>query len=202
MIVLTADQIKSGTRGDRVPRMLTLLDSLPSTGNARAFARTAGDEVQGLIATPEDALTALRRFVREGGWRVGMGIGTINVPVPDDVRAASGPAFVAARMAVTESRGAPQDFALVSQLTKPWARGAIVDARAVLDLVATIWRRRSDAGWQVADLVAEGLSQQEIAARVGVTPSAVSQRVRTAAVAEAAAGEALAVRCLSRALAG
>lgn len=181
--------------------MLTLLDSLPSTADGRTFARTAGDEVQGLVETPEEAVTALRRFVREGGWRVGMGIGAVDLPVPDDVRAANGPAFIAARQAVAESRGAPQDFALVSDAIEPSQRHAAQDARVVLDLVATVWRRRSDAGWQVADLVAEGLSQQEVAARLGVTPSAVSQRARAAAIVEAAAGEALAVRSLSRAMA-
>lgn len=198
--VVTADQIRSGSRGDRVPDMLKLLGGLDLTGGARAFARTAGDEVQGLIVSPEDVVAALRMFVREGGWRVGLGIGAVDEPVPDDVRAANGPAFVAARAAVNESRGAPQDLAVVTRMDADAARAAAADARAVLDLVASAWRRRSEAGWQVADLVDEGLTQQQIATRLGVTPSAVSQRVRTAVVPETAAGEALAVRCLTRAL--
>ena len=80
------------------------------------------------------------------------------------------------------------------------AGAAADDVRAALDLLAFVWRRRTAAGWEVADLVAEGLSRQEIAARLGVTASAVSQRVSTAAVVEADAGEALAVRALTAAL--
>ncbi|WP_346030755.1 SatD family protein [Dermacoccus barathri] len=200
MIVVTADQIRSSSRGDRVPAMLTALESLTLGGRSRAFARTAGDEVQALIADPADAVSAVRLFVREGGWRVGLGIGPVDTPVPDDVRAANGPAFVAARAAVNESRGGAQDLAVVTRVGGAEASAAADDARAALDLLAFVWRRRTAAGWEVADLVAEGLSRQEIAARLGVTGSAVSQRVSTAAVVEADAGEALAVRALTAAL--
>lgn len=200
MIVVTADQIRSSSRGDRVPAMLTALESLTLGGRSRGFARTAGDEVQALIADPADAVRAVRLFVREGGWRVGLGIGAVDTPVPDDVRAANGPAFVAARAAVNESRGGAQDLAVVTRVGGADAGAAADDVRAALDLLAFVWRRRTAAGWEVADLVAEGLSRQEIAARLGVTASAVSQRVSTAAIVEADAGEALAVRALTAAL--
>jgi predicted transcriptional regulator len=44
--------------------------------------------------------------------------------------------------------------------------------------------RRTPRGWEVADLVAEGLSYDETAARLGISPSAVSQRAQAAGIVE------------------
>ena len=43
--------------------------------------------------------------------------------------------------------------------------------------------KRTDKGWEVYDLVTHGLPQQEIAARLGITSSAVSLRAKAAGIA-------------------
>src|SRR5688500_19628182 len=108
MFVLTADQKRSTRHGDRVPEALAALADLAvagSTGAAREndgsgvalpFERTVGDEIQGLLSTPAAAVRAVTALVRLGGWRMGLGIGAVDTPLPDSTRAASGPAFVAA----------------------------------------------------------------------------------------------------------
>ena len=44
--------------------------------------------------------------------------------------------------------------------------------------------RRSSRGWEVADLVAEGLSYDEVGERLGISQSAVSQRAQAAGIVE------------------
>ena len=44
--------------------------------------------------------------------------------------------------------------------------------------------RRSSRGWEVADLVAEGLSYAEVGERLGISQSAVSQRAQAAGIVE------------------
>jgi predicted transcriptional regulator len=44
--------------------------------------------------------------------------------------------------------------------------------------------RRTPRGWEVADLVDQGLTYEEAAQRLGITQSAVSQRAAAAGIAE------------------
>jgi len=45
-------------------------------------------------------------------------------------------------------------------------------------------RRRSAAGWEVADLLTDGVTQREVASRLGISTQAVSQRVASAMIDE------------------
>lgn len=194
-IVLTADQIGSRRDGDGVPAALAALSGLPgSSERALPFARNAGDEIQALFVSGQEVVTAVRALVRIGSWRLGLGVGQVDLPLPDDVRAASGSAFIAARTAVERARSQPQDLAV------EYVDGVASDAQAALELLALQWRRRSDAGWAVADLVEQGHERKEIATRLDITASAVSQRARAAAVAEVTRGQILAGHCLERLL--
>lgn len=134
----------------------------------------------------------LETLVRLGDWRIGVGIGSVERPIPRDVRAASGPAFVAARDAVIAAETAPQDLAVVS------AAGDADNLRAALWLLAAVWRRRTPAGWEAVEASASGAAQQDVAKALGVTPSAVSQRLSTAAYVEAEAGKRLATALLEQ----
>ena len=64
------------------------------------------------------------------------------------------------------------------------------DAPPARALETTLWLwaavlgRRTSRGWEVADLAAEGLSYDEIARRLGISPSAVSQRAAAAGIVE------------------
>lgn len=198
---MVADQVHSRRAADRVPEVL---ERLPGPGNAkpaaddlsRAFARTAGDEIQGLLTSPYDVVTSLETLCRVPTWRVGVGVGDVLLPVPDDVRAGTGEAYYAARQAISDSRTAAQRLAM---------RGGegvdprhVEDAAAAATLLLALWNRRTEAGWAVADLVREGLGTAQIAEHLGVTASAVSQRARAAGIEEGLAGELLAVRLLGR----
>jgi hypothetical protein len=174
MFVLTVDQRGSRRTGDRVAPLLDWLGSgvVPLV---RPFERTAGDEVQGVLDDPDAVVDVVLRLVREGRWRSGVGIGPVSEPLPDSTRAGSGPAFTRAREAVNRAKVRPTALAVVGAdpATAGWAQTA-------LDLVATVLARRSDLGWQAVDLAARGMSQVAIAARLGISKQAVSQRLQAA----------------------
>ena len=196
LVVLTADQVDSRSGDDAVPSALRALRALPSSGgSARGFARTAGDEIQALFTRSSDTVEALEQLARLGCWRVGVGIGAVVTPVPDDVRAASGEAFIAAREAVEASRLVPARVAVRA----PSAPEAGADLDAALALLHLLWHRRTPAGWAVAELLGQGLTGREVAAELDITPSAVSQRARAAAVEESDAGMRLATRLMDAA---
>ncbi len=75
--MLIADQVGSRTADDRVPAALAALGDLAVT---LPFERTAGDEIQGLLDDPRSVVTAVTRLTRLGGWRIGLGAGTVDSP--------------------------------------------------------------------------------------------------------------------------
>lgn len=200
MFVLIADQVDSRSGPDGVPAALAALDPLEMV---LPFERTAGDEIQGLAATPATVVEAMVRLTRLGGWRIGIGGGGVDSPVPDSTRAARGPAYLAARVAVVASRSAPAELALA---LPPGVRGeayrevseAATDAETALWLLRTVLGRRSEEGWALMELLDEGLTNARAAQRLGITPSAVSQRLARAHRTEADRGAALAIRLLAR----
>jgi hypothetical protein len=74
--------------------------------------------------------------------------------------------------------------------TSPWhlrVLGADPRARALettLWLWAAVLARRTKGGWEVADLVDQGLSYEEAGRRLGISQSAVSQRAQAAGIVE------------------
>jgi len=176
VVVLTVDQHGSQTRPDQVPEAL---EQLATSVPARlAFQRTAGDEFQGVLDDPAALPLALELLLRSEAWNIGIGIGEIETPLPDQARAGRGPAYVAAREAVTAAK------------SSPWrvrASGPTETARALESAIwlwAALLARRTDRGWEVADLVDQGLTYDEAASRLGITQSAVSQRAAAAGIAE------------------
>lgn len=211
MIVLTVDQKASTTRGDLVPALLERLRARISADRGAdaalvlPFERTVGDEVQGVLAADEDgarlAVGLIGDLLRDGGWSVGVGVGAVDEPLADSSRAAAGPAFVRARTAVEDAkgRGSPVPLAVVGPPDEPAATIA-ADAQALLRLLGAVAARRSDAGWEAIDTLAEhggvDAPQRATAARLGVSEQAVSQRLRTALWAEELAARPLAGRLL------
>lgn len=196
-IVITADQIGS-RRGTSEPARATLdlLEPLVRGTGSRKFAQQAGDEIQGLLTNSADAVSALEVLTRVGKWRVGVGIGLVDTPVPRDVRTANGSAFVAARHALTAARGAPQDLRVEAADAGATRAVSIADSvrdlQAALWLTRIVWRRRTDTGWQAIDAVQQSRTQQDAALALGITPSALSQRLSAAAREEGEAGSRLA----------
>lgn len=174
MMVLTADQRHSRRSGDRVAALLRDL-ALLDPALVRPFERTAGDEVQAVLRRTDVAVDLILRLVRDRSWSVGVGLGAIDEPLPESTRAGSGPAFTRARAAVTAAKNRSTGLAVVGADTTASRR-----AQAALDLVAAVLQRRTGPGTEASALAQEGLSQQEVARRLGVSKQAVSQRLQTA----------------------
>lgn len=192
---MTVDQRGSQRGQDLIEDMLgRLADALPAAAIVRPFERTAGDELQGLLAGADHAVRTALTLVRDGSWSVGLGLGPVREPIPASVRATTGPAFVHAREAVLRAKSSPRHVAVCGPDSQ-----AAGDAEALLALLAAIVQRRSRLGWEVADLVATGITQQEAAARLGVSPQAVSQRLHAGLWQEQRRAEPVAARLLEAA---
>lgn len=185
MFVLTADQRDSRANADLVPSALAVVALRGTTALALAPERTAGDELQVAVAEPAAVLSIVLDLTRTGQWSVGVGVGDIESPLPQSVRAARGEAFVNARDAVERAKKAPTRLAI----TAP-SEGD--DAEALVRLLIELRDRRTPEGWEVYDLLAAGRSQREAAALLGISQGAVSLRAKAAGLrAEEAAVPAL-----------
>ncbi|SDQ46433.1 hypothetical protein [Quadrisphaera sp. DSM 44207] len=169
MFVLTVDQRNSRAEPDRVEELLEQLAGAP--GLVRPFERTAGDEVQGVLDDPAAVVDLALRLVRTGRWSVGVGAGAVREPLPASTRAGAGPAFEHARDAVERAKTSTPHVAVSGD-----DPASAAHAEAVLRLLGEVVQRRTDAGWEVVDLLQGGATQTDVAARLGITKQAVSQR--------------------------
>ncbi|MBT1634494.1 DNA-binding protein [Clavibacter michiganensis] len=200
MFAITADQ--KASRRD-VDRAGTVRDELAERYDGRLVLpvdRTSGDEVQALVADAATALDIVLRLTRAGRWSVGLGVGEVRTPLPRATREATGPAFIAARDAVTAAKRSPTRFALAVEAGDPSPRATDDDApggtstgptagglpgpaevEALITLLLLTRDRRTPQGWDVVDRMAGGGTQRDVAAALGITPQAVSTRLRTSA---------------------
>ena len=188
MYVLTIDQRNSTNEPDRVPALLKHLDGVPT---AVPFERSVGDEIQGVLAAGEDVIEAALRCLRAGGWYVGIGIGTVQRPLPVTPREGRGSAFVAARAAVERAKKTGDRAPLAVEGT-----GGAADAEGVLSLIGRFVMHRTDAEWRILDLLEpqQRGSQSAVARTLDISPQAVSKAVfRSAWIEEWAARPAAAV---------
>jgi hypothetical protein len=192
--VLTLDQRSSRRRPDHVEALVSRLGTSGRAGLLRPFERTAGDEAQGVVATPGAVGDIVVDVLREGDWYVGLGIGPVEEPLPASTRAGRGLAFVRARQAVNRAKTAPYRTCVVGADDY---RAEHVET--VLWLLASVLRRRTEHGWEVADMLAAGSTRGQIAEALGISASAVSQRAQAAGVAEEQRGRSLLVRLLAEA---
>ena len=175
VIVVTVDQRASRTAPDRVPQAI---GSLADVAMLRPFERTAGDEFQGVVADPASLSLIVEALLRDAAWYVGLGVGPVDLPLPDHARAGRGPAYHHARTAVTDAK------------SSPWHLRVAGDAAGARDLESALWLwaalldRRTGKGWEVTDLVDTGLSYEEAGRRLGISQSAVSQRAQAAGLVE------------------
>ncbi|MFZ6991969.1 DNA-binding protein [Curtobacterium sp. RRHDQ66] len=176
MYALTVDQVDSRHGDDRVEgAMRELLGTLDDV--VLAPERTAGDEFQLLTSSPETTLDALLRLTRTGGWSIGIGIGDVDEPLPASTRAASGSAFIRARDAVERAKRSPEHLAVEID---PDRRLRGNDVEPILRQTVRLRSRRSPEGWQLADLLAKGVSRPDAAEALGITPQAVAKRFAAA----------------------
>ncbi|WP_299951743.1 hypothetical protein [uncultured Modestobacter sp.] len=167
--VLTVDQRASRVGEDQVPRALAALVDVPVL---LGFERTAGDEFQGVVTESVVVVDVVRQLVRDGSWSIGVGAGPVHEPLPASTRAASGPAFLAARAAVVAAKKRSVRVAV-----RGAAPEAAADAQAVLAALAVLVSRRSVQAWEAVDLVEAGKTQAQAAAELGISRQAVGQRL-------------------------
>jgi Sigma-70, region 4 len=174
--VLTVDQRDSRRSADRVPPVLSELSHLPTR---RAFERTAGDEIQGLLDSPTAIRQAIELLLRDAHWNIGVGFGPVEDPLPTSARAGRGAAYLHARTAVTSAKSSPWNLRVVGEDSYGCRQ-----LETVLWLWCAVLARRTVRGWEVVDLVDEGLSYAEAGQRLGISQSAVSQRAQAAGLVE------------------
>jgi hypothetical protein len=195
VFVLTVDQRGSRSIGDLVPELLNTLNRRPRRiGLLRKFERTAGDEVQGVLSEARATVDVVVQLLRADTWYVGLGVGAVDQPLPRSTRAGSGDAFVLAREAVNRAKASPHHVSVVGT-----NEHAAEQVESVMWLMASVLRRRSERGWAVADLLAEGLTRREIGVKLGISQSAVTQRAQAAGFAEEQRGRVLAAELLEAA---
>lgn len=160
-------------------------------GVASDLLLTLGDEFQGLfdstpdgaerlLETLEAAQDAIAQAAPPSGAapapvRFGLGIGTLSTERKPRALGMDGPCLHRAREALEEARRTGAACRLLRD-------GA--PHEAVWSLLATSWLE-TRAGWTVAQreaaaLAGQGLSGKAVAERLGVTPGAVSQRLKSA----------------------
>lgn len=189
MFALTADQVDSRHNDDLVEGELTALARIGGANLLLPPDRSAGDELQLATADAGTALAAVLHLTRSGHWSVGLAIGEVRHPLPEATRALAGSAFELARGAVETAKKRPLRFALAID------EGRHPDAatlQPLIELLLQLRARRTAEGWELAELLHEGLTQKQAAERLGVTPQAVSLRAQSAQLrTEAAAQTAL-----------
>ncbi len=168
--VLTVDQRASRRSVDRVASLLPRLNR--EARLVLPFERTAGDEFQGVLDDPVAVVEVVLGLVREGDWSIGVGAGPVQTPLPASTRAATGPAFLAARRAVDAAKQRPMRVAVRGSV--PADAG---DAQAVLGALALLVDRRSDQAWEAIAEVSAGRTQAQAATALGISRQAVGQRL-------------------------
>jgi hypothetical protein len=177
VFALTADQVGSRSQPDLTDAGLALVVAAGADRLLLPPDRTAGDEIQVATGDAGTALGIALRLTRDGRWSVGLGIGDVREPLPDATRAMTGSAFILARDAVEDAKKSPTRFALAID------EGRLPDTallQPLVDLLLLLRARRTPEGWEVADLLGTGSTQAQVAASLGITPQAVSLRVRKA----------------------
>lgn len=195
MFVLTIDQARSRSTGDRVPQLLDLLRPVETV---LPWERSVGDEAQGVPVAAGDVVDAVMLCLRAGGWYVGIGIGDVERPFPSSPREGRGSAFVAARKAVDRAKKTG-DRAPVA-VEGPAGRGdRAAEAEGVLALLGRHVLGRSEAEWRILDLLQPGRrgTQTAVARTLGITPQAVSKAAARAAWHEEQAVRPAAARLLA-----
>ncbi|HKX66611.1 MAG TPA: SatD family protein [Intrasporangium sp.] len=188
-VALIGDIVESRRTGDRQALHDIVAAVLARTNAEHAVVDpaviTLGDEFQGVYATLGDALTAafrIRAGLRPHDVRFGLGRGDIQT-LDSERGIHDGPAYWAARDAIVEAARLAGKAALRTTrtvyLSPEDAPALVVAVNAALTALDHILGSLSPVSWRILGGRLEGLTQQDIAAREGITPSAVSQRVRS-----------------------
>ncbi|GEE02806.1 hypothetical protein nbrc107696_32520 [Gordonia spumicola] len=190
MFVVTVDQRSSRTDRDRVPDVLAAYADVPTV---RPFDRTAGDELQAVFDDAAAVVPVALDLASSGHWSVGIGVGGVDLPLPETTRAGRGQAFENAREAVEAAKRDRRRFRVVG--ASPWTAHAQTAAALLLDTMSS----RSDAGREAVALMRTGVPQTVAASSLSITPQAMSARLQAAGWDVQLPGEALVAAALDAA---
>jgi hypothetical protein len=182
VFVVTVDQVDSRAHDDLVGRAVRDVTVTYADTLVLPAERTAGDEFQVAVDDAGAVLDIVRELTRAGSWSVGVGVGGVRHPLPASTREATGDAYYAARAAVDRAKKAPTRFALETVADEGETADLAHDCEALIDLLLSLRERRTDGGWEIADLLASGMSQKQAAESLGITASAASLRIRAAGI--------------------
>lgn len=178
MFVISADQIDSRSTPDLVAAAKELINSDFAPQLTLPADRNAGDEIQVLTNDASAVLRIALLLLRSGQWSVGLGVGPVRQPLPAETREASGPAFNAARQAVTDAKKRATRFAVCVDNAissgRDWSEA--LDAQSLVDMLLELRRKRSVQGWEMFDQLNVSGTQAAAAKALGISAAAASSR--------------------------
>ncbi len=190
--VVASRALRQQTRRELQSAMERLMFSLNERFERNVLSRftiTLGDEFQGLLAQPE-ALPKIIWIIEEAlpgvEVRLGVGFGELATPLKSQVAIGmDGPVFHAARQAVADAK-ANQRLGGVFLGFGSWQDRVLNGFARMLWTTRDEWTPRQR---EVSSRLRDGVHPTALANELGVTPSAVYNRMRTAnwSVYEAAA---------------
>ena len=101
--VIFLDQRNSSAGPDLIEAASETLNERFAAALALEFVRTAGDEMEAVLADPAALVELLAVVLDDRAWWIGLGLGEIT-RVGDSARASAGPAFKAARDAIDAAK--------------------------------------------------------------------------------------------------
>ncbi|GAA2174357.1 hypothetical protein GCM10009784_12330 [Arthrobacter parietis] len=173
LFVVTINQRDSRDVGDLVPELLREFRFIDTVV---PFQRSVGDELQGVVGSAGVAVDVALKAIRYRRWHVGIGVGEVHSPLPERITDAEGYGLVYSRRAVNRAQKTGERIPLAVEGPDSEVSA---EAEAVLRLLGQIVHTRTDAEWNVLDLMTPGARGQQklIAQELGITTQAVSKAV-------------------------
>ncbi|MGY5764425.1 MarR family transcriptional regulator [Brachybacterium sp. DNPG3] len=195
MLVLSFSPHRSRRGDDPLP---ALAEALAPIGLRRPVERTLGRDAIALADRAESALDAVRAAAELGGWCVGVGVGPVDLPLPEETRAVSGGGAEASAAALRDARATSQ-VPLSVQASDERHASTAADAEGVLRLIGWMVATRNRGQWRAVHALREHprATQQELAELLGITQQTVSRAIKTSGWREESAAVPLVERLLS-----
>ncbi|MHB8217246.1 MAG: SatD family protein [Candidatus Sulfotelmatobacter sp.] len=162
----------------RFARLIVNLNRDYRKTTASKFVITLGDEFQGLLVSATiipDLLWRLEQDLPQRQFRVGVGLGTLDTPLQKYAINIDGPALHTARAAIEHAK-------------KARSLGGVFRGFGELDDILTgigslLWFQRShwtESQRNIASFLRKGMSQSEVAVKLGIKRQVVSRQVLAA----------------------
>jgi len=148
---------------------------------ASNFVLTIGDEFQGLLRSPSESVSCIRRFrelMEPVSFSFGVGVGGLSTPLkPERALGMDGEAFHRARAALTSAKHGGQLLAF------DFPGPAMPLVNALVGLMEKQWSRLTPRQREIAALLRKHKRQRTVARRLGISQPAVSKSASAADIA-------------------